>query len=724
MKKKFYNSKNNVNESTKKKENKPSVFLDLFEIKDANSENVKSIFYGDISLKQSGGLKRSWYVVNGASIENKELKKTARPLQIFKPPTEGLIKYLSSYLFKGIGLVAARKIVENHGINTLNILKEDVLTVQNKLEVNEVNARTLTETWFKNKNTALFDIILNELLFSPQQQKYIKNEYGIALLYTLRTNPLSLLGDIPFLTFPDIEQLCKRLQFNLSDQQKIIAAANFCLGRFENMRGETCTPTDRLINEIHKHVPVEFKIIEDIIENNKIIFKCTERNKKRVVSTENSYNRDKKIIAEIHRIQKTNEHSKKTKIFLKKELQLTNGIDLSEEQIEAINSAVNSPISIITGGPGAGKTTMVKGLVSALKILKFTFKITAPTGKAAKRIAAEGLQSHAPSTIHSYLGRFEEKSDKVFNFMIVDESSMIDINLMQELLESIPDKTSIVLLGDPDQLPPVGPGQVFKDLIESQTIPVVRLTGNYRQHLMSDISKVARSIVKGKVPNFTDNFNHKEFSFIETARGNQANKILDLFLYKLPKLLSVDMNQIQILSPMRDGEVGVNNLNYLIQQKLTANGSPLFTKKNKNNEIHFYSDDKVIMRKNKVKELGLVNGDIGTLIRKSGNEIITEFENKGEVKFKQNQIYDLELAYAITIHLSQGSDYPGVIIPCSSEHDFMLKRNLIYTAITRGKEKVCMVGEEKSFKAGIGKGWMDFRYTNFVQLIKENYDDV
>ena len=170
---------------------------------------------------------------------------------------------------------------------------------------------------------------------------------------------------------------------------------------------------------------------------------------------------------------------------------------------------------------------------------------------------------------------------------------------------------------------------------------------------------------------------------------------------------------------MREGEVGVNNLNFLIQQRLTANTQPLFTLKNKNSDINFYAGDKVIMRKNKVKELGLVNGDIGILVRKSGNQIVTEFEDKGEVRFKLNQVYDLELAYAITIHLSQGSDYPGVIIPCSSEHNFMLKKNLIYTALTRGKDKVCIVGEKKSFSSGIQKGWMDFRYTNLVELIVE-----
>ena len=360
---------------------------------------------------------------------------------------------------------------------------------------------------------------------------------------------------------------------------------------------------------------------------------------------------------------------------------------------------------------------MVRALVSAIKSLKFKLKLTAPTGKAATRISNEGLKEYNPSTIHSYIGSITDKTEDQFDIMIVDEASMIDIDLMNELLISIPEKASIIFIGDADQLPPVGPGQMFKDLIESKYVPIVRLTGNYRQHLMSGIAKAAREIVKGRMPVLENDFN-KEMIFDEVPLGRQADRVLEHYFDTLPQKLNIKPEDIQILSPQRTGEVGVYSLNQKIQQRLTRSSNPLFTKKASiDYEMEFFTGDKVIMRKNKVKEYGLVNGDIGRILRKSGSKIVTEF-NENEIELSTKDAYDLELAYAITIHLSQGSDYSGVIIPCSSEHSFMLKRNLIYTGLTRAKDKAIFVGESSSLSEGIDKGWLDFRYTNIVNILK------
>ena len=233
---------------------------------------------------------------------------------------------------------------------------------------------------------------------------------------------------------------------------------------------------------------------------------------------------------------------------------------------------------------------MVKALVSAITNLKLKLKLTAPTGKAATRISTEGLKKYNPSTIHAFLGSFESKSEENFDIMIVDECSMIDIDLMSSLLNSIPDKASIVLIGDPDQLPPVGPGQVFKDLIKSKTIKVSKLTGNYRQDSMSGIAKAAREIVKGKTPLLKNDLKN-DIIFNNISRGEQADKVLELYFYTLPKL-GIKQDDIQILTPQREGEVGLYNLNRLIQQRTTARGNPVFTNKikSKNDEIemHFY----------------------------------------------------------------------------------------------------------------------------------------
>lgn len=206
--------------------------------------------------------------------------------------------------------------------------------------------------------------------------------------------------------------------------------------------------------------------------------------------------------------------------------------------------------------------------------------------------------------------------------------------------------------------------------------------------------------------------------FDEVSLGRQADRVIEHYFETLPKKLGIKSEDIQILSPQRTGEVGVYSLNQKIQKKLTRSSNPLFIKKTTNNyQMEFFSGDKIIMRKNKVKEYGLVNGDIGRILRKNGSKIVTEF-NENEIELSTKDAYDLELAYAITIHLSQGSDYSGIIIPCSSEHSFMLKRNLIYTGLTRAKHKAIFVGESKSLSEGINKGWLDFRYTNIVNVLK------
>ncbi len=637
-----------------------------------------------------------------------------------KAPLRGIKVYLADRYFKGIGEVLAETIVDDGDMDSLRVIRGESFKIKDRFKLKDEHAQSIQEGWQKTKDTAYYDILLNELGFSSFQKKRIKDDFGLSVLQTLIINPLSLIGSVPFLSFVDIENICERLRLNITDEQKALAATEFELKKVETRDGHTCAPFERIIPNVAKLTELDSEFIVETVKNNESGFSFSKRNNKEIIQTEKSLKRDKKIIQEIDRITNSFARGKNKKNFLKSELKTQKDVDLSDEQMLAVNAAINNPISIITGGPGAGKTTMVRALVSAIVNLNLKLKLTAPTGKAATRISTEGLKQYKPSTIHSYLGVFGETTDKEYDIMIVDESSMIDINLMQDLLVSIPDKASIVFIGDADQLPPVGPGQVFKDLIESDKITVVKLTGNYRQHLMSGIAKAAREIVKGKTPVLEKDYS-KEMIFDEISRGNQAEKILLSYFDTLPKL-GISMDEIQILSPQRDGETGVYNLNRLIQQRLTSSSNPVFTKqiKNKNNdfEMNFFVGDKVIMRKNKVKELGLVNGDIGKILRKSGNTIVTEFNEK-EVEFSTKNAFDLELAYAITIHLSQGSDYKGIIMACSSEHQYMLRKNLIYTALTRAKVKAVIVGEKKSLIEGIQKGWMDFRYTNLVNLIRE-----
>ena len=718
-----YSPKFNFNKKSSKKDDNIDLKIDFVGVIDKDKNLGQSVLYGKIDFPKNKKFKRGWYAIDAKKVAKKTVSQDAKLLYLGNAPLKGLKLYLSGWHFRGIGEVLADKIVNDANMNTLRTIKGSVTQISKKFGLKKEQATSINLGWTKSKDEAHYDILLNELGFTNVQKKRLKEDFGLSVIQTLITNPMSLLGAIPFLSMEDIEKICERLEFKISDEQKVLAATTHAIKKRETSNGHTCYPLEGILDDVIKLTGLGKDFILEKIKNSKSEFKFSEKNNKKIIQSEASCLRDTKITQEINRIINKFERGKNKKSFTKSELKSQKNVDLSEEQIDAINTAVSNPISIITGGPGAGKTTMVKALVSAITNLKLKLKLTAPTGKAATRISTEGLKKYNPSTIHAFLGSFESKSEESFDIMIVDECSMIDIDLMSSLLNTIPDKASIVFIGDPDQLPPVGPGQVFKDLIKSNKIKVSKLTGNYRQDSMSGIARAAREIVKGRTPVLKNDFKN-DIIFNSISRGKQADKVLELYFYTLPKL-GIKQDDIQILTPQREGEVGLYNLNRLIQQRTTAGGNPVFTNKIKSKsddfEMNFYSGDKVIMRKNKVKELGLVNGDIGRVLRKSGNLIVTEF-NKKEVEFSTKDAFDLQLAYAITIHLSQGSDYKGVIITCSSEHTFMLRRNLIYTALTRAKDKAVFVGEENSLTQGIQR-IPDLRYTNLVEILQTEIKD-
>ena len=361
-------------------------------------------------------------------------------------------------------------------------------------------------------------------------------------------------------------------------------------------------------------------------------------------------------------------------------------------------------------------------MVLALKELKLKIKLCAPTGRAARRIAANpGLASYKPSTIHRYLYSKKKNAKDDYDVMIIDESSMIDINLVLELLLSIPEGTSIIFIGDADQLPPVSAGQPFNDFIQSKNIPVSYLTGNFRQKEFSPIVHGARNIISGYEPKVGNSHESSDFYFLEVPSNNQLNVVIKNYLSILPNtLLGLEDNDIQILSPMRKGSTGINNLNRSIQSQLTGNSKLVFEKKVGDEIIKFNVSDKVMMTQNDY-EIEVMNGDIGKITRKNENNFFVVFEDGKEVEFTPENRDKLDLAYAITIHKSQGSEYRAVIIPISSNHTHMLTRKLLYTGITRGKEMVCLVGEWGTFKSALQVFRQDFRYTNLSYALINNF---
>ena len=625
-----------------------------------------------------------------------------------------LVSYFSSYAFPGVGEATAKKIVESLDRGQLiSMLRGDA-----DIEVSGVSkdaVAKLVSAWKERQGEHAWSILMHELKFTPQQQVAAREKLGARVIPLLKENPFDLLGLIPRLDFGQAANLCIRFGIDLSDEEKTLAGTNYWLeDHMERQRRNTCGSLERAVREVSRITGLgTFAVRQHIADSGKALH-FGNHNDKPMVSTLRSAARDAKVADQLQRLILS---SQGVGDLLFDPESLETAVELSGEQQDAIGMALRNPVSIVTGGPGAGKTAMVQGLVNALRQQGKKLQICAPTGRAAKRIAeTPGLARYDPSTIHMYLTRNEDRAVDL-DFMVVDESSMIDIDLMLRLLRSIPDGCSVVFIGDANQLPPVGPGQPFKDMIEADIVPVARLTGNFRQDSHSDTIKAAHAVINGNVPIINGDLGASDFVFLETPEPEQSDTIMELYFDVLPSMLGNDVTDNQILAPQRTRHVGVTRLNALIQSRLHSDKTPVLTKKDGDDEMVVHVGDKVINRENNY-QLGVMNGDIGTVSQARGGNLTVRFETPEgpvrDVEFTGREKYNLDPAYALTIHKSQGSEYPGVIIPVTRAHISMLSRSLLYTAITRGQSKVCLVGEQQALEQALEWYTKDTRHTLLV----------
>ncbi len=488
------------------------------------------------------------------------------------------------------------------------------------------------------------------------------------------------------------------------------------LEKEEQSFGHTAVPEKRFFKKLSESTGKEETLLREVLLGSEVITVRTTFNGSVIRSSARSSMIENQISDQLSRLIKTFTLDENLSSLSKSDMRLGRSVTPSDEQIAAVNAVVQNGVSIITGGPGTGKTTMVLGLVRALKSLKLSITLCAPTGKAAKRLGeATGLQKFNPSTVHRYLQTVSTGTAKHLDVMIVDESSMLDTSLLHSLLATIPDGARLVLIGDKDQLPPVASGQPFKDMIETiqrKISPVVNPISTKTEEGVSGIVSAAYSVIHGQSPETTLNLTDHNFEFIECAKDDILETTLDYYFNKIPEQLGKGFDdvqdEIQILSPQRKGSVGIHNLNLNIQENLTKSASPIFATEGKG-IIKYFAKDRVIQTGNDY-EIGVMNGEIGNILSRNEEGVTVLIDNK-EFIYSDEQIEKLELAYAISIHKSQGSEYAAVIVPISSEHTFMLNRNLIYTAITRGKSKVCLVGERKVFENTLKNAFKGSRYT-------------
>ena len=648
------------------------------------------------------------------------LNKDGAPLgsQIIlkQEPIDGLKRYLSNRNFSGIGPKNADSIVQALGIKVIKyLLQRNIKALEEKTTKNLTDA--LLGGWDLDYENSGFEILFSQIGFSYTQKKFVRDEFANKFFVEIHKDPYMLLQRIPRLSFEKIENIIFIFGIEVSLEQKIVAATRHALMQSEAERGNTCGPMERVLLRTQEITKNDFETIQRAISSHDHLFNNFKVQDKEFLETIEACERDNDIAQQIYLIKDNFKPIKGKKFSANK-----NAINpLSEEQVLAIQNSLEVGVSIITGGPGTGKTRIIEGLAQVL-VNGFgkTIRICAPTGRAAKRIAEnQALKKFQPSTIHMLKAQIDSVAkDTDFDALIVDESSMIDINLFNELVKMLPLGSQLIFIGDVDQLPPVGSGQPFLDLIRSKKIVVSRLTKQFRQGSDSVIPNVAKAINKGELIEFSTDFANSGFSFVEVEKSQIVEKIIEVVdFFTGNKNGIVDFDRTQILSPMRRYSSGLINLNAIMQKKYNPNGEKVFSKMEGEKEVKFCAGDKVICTQNDY-DIDVRNGDIGYVVNKVGKNIRVEFD--GEMKLFHNNKSDyLDLAYAITVHKSQGSEYPNVVMPIVDDHRIMLTRKLIYTAITRGKQNVCLIGSKRVLREALKKVFLNLRYSNLNQKIEK-----
>ncbi|WP_415319022.1 ATP-dependent RecD-like DNA helicase [Clostridium perfringens] len=665
--------------------------------------------------------------------------------EILPTSKDGIEKYLSSGIIQGIGPVTAKKIVNKFGEDTLNILDNNIERLKEIEGIGKKKLETIIESYREQRELKNITIFLQTHGLSVNQCLKIYKKYGASSVDTVKNNPYILCDEISGIGFKTSDKIAKSLGIEIDSPFRIQSGIRYVINEF-CANGHTFMPKDELIKEASNVLTVSGDIIEENIKNAALDrkIKLERVNDKEGVFTIPNYYCELGITNRILTLAISNFQDISVDVeHLILQFEKKNNITFAESQKDAIISAFQNGIEIITGGPGTGKTTIIKCIIEIFETCGLKVLLGAPTGRAAKRMS-ESTGKEA-TTIHRMLdmGVFE-KEESVFvtnaeehsleaDVVIIDEASMIDITLMNALLKSIKVGTRLIIVGDVDQLPSVGAGNVLNDFIESGFTKVVRLKEIFRQGKESMIVVNAHKINKGEMPKLNEK--GTDFFFIRNdIQEGILNTIIDLINTRLPKFNSNwdKLKSIQVLVPMKKGVLGVTNLNEKIQNVL--NPKAPYKKEKEFRSMIFREGDKVMQIKNNYslkwtriagkgehEGSGVFNGDMGFIenIDLEGKKLSIIFDDERRVIYDFMYLDELDLAYAITIHKSQGSEFPVVIIPAYMGAPLLMNRNLLYTGITRAKEMVIVVGIPKALKYMVDNTRSMERYSSLNWRIKE-----
>jgi exodeoxyribonuclease V alpha subunit len=630
---------------------------------------------------------------------------------IYPTTTTSISKYLGSGLVKGIGPATAEKIVDVFGENTLEIMDNDA---DKLLQVEGIGKKKLVQikkSWQEQKAVKDIMLFLQSFDISPAYALKIYHTYGKDAIKIVKENPYQLTYDVWGIGFKIADTIGKNAGFNEDHPKRIKAGIIYVLNEASN-DGHVYLPMQELVNNCSAILNID-------LSDSLLLFREMEDNGLLKIANDNVY------LLHYYRAERNIEYKIAalcggTSEFTEKEL---NSVRLkpgyySDEQIGAIRNSLMHKILILTGGPGTGKTTALKGIIDSYKHLNKKIMLAAPTGRAAKRMSE--VIGFEAKTIHRLLeynpqDQFfarDENNPLEADLLVIDEVSMIDTLLMNSLINAVTSNTTLVLVGDIDQLPSVGPGNILHDLIKSDKIPTAMLTKIFRQAEESKIVVNAHKINKGEFPALLNNETSDFFFMQEADNSLIPDIIVELCTKRLPSKYGFDpMKDIQVLTPMYKGEAGADNLNSILQSALNKN-EVLITRGRRNYKV----GDKVMQLRNNY-EKDVFNGDIGLIHTIDTEDQKLEIIFNGKiVPYDFLDLDDITLAYAITVHKSQGSEYPCVILPLTTAHYIMLQRNLLYTAITRASKMMIIVGSKQALQIAVANKKSRKRYTSLFSL--------
>ncbi len=672
----------------------------------------------------------------------------------FKTPDDekSVRRYLSSGAIKGIGEKMAERIVNTFKEDTFRIMEEEPERLAEIKGISMTKAMDIAAQLVDKRDIRKAMIFLQDYGINMNLANKIYSHYGQNIYTIIKQNPYKLADDIDGIGFKIADDIAVKVGIRVDSDFRIKSGIFYILQQ-ASMQGHIYLPMEELEVGVKGLLLIDIpdieKFIMDLVIDKRLVVKITPDGTKNVYAAIYYYME----LSVAKRLTDLEVHTAENEEYFEKrigEIEKNTKIELDDIQKTAVKTAVENGLMVITGGPGTGKTTTINTIIKYFELEGYEIRLAAPTGRAAKRMTE--TSGYEAQTIHRMLeisgGISDDNSDRASQGMhferdesnpletdviIVDEMSMVDINIMNSLLKAVAIGTKLILVGDVDQLPSVGPGNVLKDIINSGCIPVVKLEKIFRQAAESEIVINAHKINKGE--HVVLNKYSRDFLFV---RRDSADAIIaamcTLIKSKLPGYVNADINDIQILTPSRKSAVGVERLNRIMQDFL--NPADVTKMEKTFGDVTFREGDKVMQIKNNYQMewekksrygityesgTGIYNGDTGVIeeINTFAERIIVKFEDEKYVSYEFKQLDELELAYAITIHKSQGSEYPAVIIPMFTGPRMLMTKNLLYTAVTRAKKCVCMVGVEDYFHQMASNESEQKRYSSLDERIRQ-----